>query len=227
MHVSRIHSAALQRRERVHEAVRELMAEQGFRVSMDAVAIRAGCSKQTLYAHFGSKQELLRSVMQEHLDLATARLDDAAGGMRTVLVEFAMQHLQRLSEPTVLATCQLLSAEAMQFPEEARTLYQDGCATLQQRLADWLHAAMQQGQLRPYHPQQAAELLLGMIVGLDFERQRFNVPFRDDDPQRQHWAEFAIDAFLRAFAVDIQPSGAPPAPRSITSSLPLHPVSKS
>ena len=206
MQASPAPSPATQRRERVHEAVRELMAEQGFRVSMDAVASRAGCSKQTLYAHFGSKQELLRSVMQEHLDLATARLDDAAGDMRTVLVEFAIQHLQRISEPTVLATCQLLSAEAMQFPEEARTLYQDGCATLQQRLADWLHVAMQRGQLRPYHPQQAAELLLGMIVGLDFERQRFSVPFRDDDPQRQHWAEFAVDAFLRAFAVDIQSS---------------------
>ena len=197
---------------RVHEAVRELMAEQGSRVSMDAVASRAGCSKQTLYAHFGSKQELLRSVMQEHLELATARLDDRRGDVRTVLLEFAMQHLQRLSEPTVLATCQMLSAEAAQFPEETRALYQDGCATLQQRLADWLHAAMQRGQVRPYHPPHAAELLLGMIVGLDFERQRFMVPYRDDDPQRRQWAEFAVDAFLRAFAVDALGSTAPRSP---------------
>ena len=50
------------------------MAEQGFRISMEAVAARAGCSKQTLYAHFGSKQELLRSVIAEHQELATARL---------------------------------------------------------------------------------------------------------------------------------------------------------
>ncbi len=219
-------SPALQRRERVHEAVRELMAEQGFRVSMDAVASRAGCSKQTLYTHFGSKQELLRSVMQEHLDLATARLDDRHGDMRSILLEFAMQHLQRLSEPSVLATCQLLSAEAAQFPEEARALYQDGCATLQQRLADWLGLAMQRGQLRSYHPQQAAELLLGMIVGLDFERQRFSVPYRDDDPQRQHWAEFAVDAFLRAFAVEGQSSIATPASRPVTPPFPLHPVPK-
>lgn len=217
---------ALQRRERVHQAVRELMAEQGFRVSMDAVANRAGCSKQTLYAHFGSKQELLRSVMQEHLDLATARLDDRHGDKRTILLEFAMQHLRRLSEPNVLATCQLLSAEAAQFPEEARALYQDGCATLQQRLADWLGLAMQSGQLRSYHPQQAAELLLGMIVGLDFERQRFNVPYRDNDPQRLHWAGFAVDAFLRAFAVDVAPLIAPPASRPTTPHFSLHPVPK-
>ncbi len=226
MQPSRAPSPALQRRERVHEAVRELMAEQGFRISMDAVASRAGCSKQTLYAHFGSKQELLRSVMQEHLDLATARLDDNHGDMRVILLEFAMQHLQRLSEPTVLATCQLLSAEAAQFPEEARALYQDGCATLQQRLADWLELAMQRGQVRSYHPQQAAELLLGMIVGLDFERQRFSVPYRDNDPQRRHWARFAVDAFLRAFAIEGPAFIATPASLPVTPSSPLSPVPK-
>jgi AcrR family transcriptional regulator len=196
----------------VHDAVRELMAEQGFRVSMDAVAARAGCSKQTLYSHFGSKQELLRSVMQEHLDMATARLDGNTGDLRTTLLGFAMEHLQRLSDPSVIATCQLLSAEASQFPEEARTLYRDGCETLQQRLAEWLRLAMRRGQLRHDDPHYTAELLLGMIVGLDFERQRFAVPHRDSDRGRKHWAEFAVDAFLRAFSVDASHAPTPPHP---------------
>jgi AcrR family transcriptional regulator len=179
--------------------VRELMAEQGFRVSMDAVAARAGCSKQTLYSHFGSKQELMRSVMQEHLDMATARLDGPESDPRTVLLAFAMEHLQRLSDPHVIITCQLFSAEAAQYPDEARALYRDGADTLQQRLADWLQAAKQRGQLEHDDPHFAAELLLGMIVGLDFERQRFAVPHRDNDARRLQWAEFAVDSFLRAF----------------------------
>ncbi len=197
-------SPALQRRQRVHDAVRELMAEQGFRVSMDAVATRAGCSKQTLYAHFGSKQELLRGVMQEHLDLATARLDGQDSDPRTVLVAFAMEHLQRLSDPHVIATCQLFSAEAAQYPEEARALYRDGADTLQQRLAAWLETAKQRGQLEHDDPHCAAELLLGMIVGLDFERQRFSVPHRDNEAKRLQWVEFAIDAFMKAFVPDLQ-----------------------
>ncbi len=191
-----------QRRRRVHDAVRELMAEQGFQVSMDAVAARAGCSKQTLYAHFGSKQELMRSVMQEHLDMATARLDEQQGDPRTILLAFAMEHLQRLSDPHVITTCQLLSAEVAHFPEEARTLYRDGCDTLQQRLAGWLDMAMRRGQLKHDDPHCTSELLLGMIVGLDFERQRFAVPHRDTDAARRRWAEFAVDAFLRSFVPD-------------------------
>jgi AcrR family transcriptional regulator len=196
---SPVPNPALQRRQRVHDAVRELMAEQGFRVSMDAVAARAGCSKQTLYSHFGSKQELMRSVMQEHLDMATARLDGPESDPRMVLLAFAMEHLQRLSDPHVITTCQLFSAEAAQYPDEARALYRDGADTLQQRLAIWLETAKQRGQLEHDDPHFAAELLLGMIVGLDFERQRFAVPHRNNDTKRLQWAEFAVDSFLRAF----------------------------
>jgi len=173
-----------------------------------------------LYSHFGSKQELMRSVMQEHLDMATARLDDQHGDPRTILLAFAMEHLQRLSEPHVIATCQLLSAEAALFPEEARTLYRDGCDTLQRRLSDWLVLAMRRGQLRHDDPHSASELLLGMIVGLDFERQRFAVPHRDTDAKRMRWAEFAVDAFLRAFVAD---ADARPAESNIAF---LSPVSK-
>lgn len=193
-------SASAQRRLEVHRAVRELLSEQGFRMSMDAVAARAGCSKQTLYAHFGSKQELMRSVMQEYLDMATARLDDGVDDPRTALLGFALEHLERLSDPLVASTRQLLGDEATQFPEEARALYRGGCETLHQRLAEWLARAMRRGQLRHDDPHYAAELLMGMIVGLDLERRRFAMPSRDTDALRDRWAGFAVDAFLRAFA---------------------------
>ncbi len=127
-------SSASLRRQRVHDAVRELVGEQGFRVSMDKGAARAGCSEQTLYSHFGSS-----SVMQEHLDMATARLDgngksgDGVDDPRASLPGFAMGHLQRLSDPSVIASCQSPSAEVPRFSVEARTLYRNGGETRQQR----------------------------------------------------------------------------------------------
>lgn len=192
--------AAVERRQRVHAAVRELMAEQGFRISMEAVAQRAGCSKQTLYAQFGSKQALLRSMVEEHIDIATVRLDEPAQDLREPLVAFAMEHLSHLCDPAVVATSQLLTAEAHQFPDEAQTLYRDSCERLVQRLARWLSGAMDRGLLRRDEPHLAAELLLSMIVGLDFERQRFSVPHRQSVIARRRWADFAVDAFLRAFS---------------------------
>lgn len=199
-------TAALRRRQRVHDAVRELMAEQGFRVSMDAVASRAGCSKQTLYADFGSKQQLMRSVVQEGLDLTAARLDQPQGDLRETLLGFALEYMLRLTDPSVVTTCQLLSAEASQFPEEAQALYRNGHDAMQQRLAHWLQRAMLRGELKHDQPQCVAELLLGMIIGLDSERQKFAVPYRDDDGKRRRWAEFAIDAFLQMFALPARTS---------------------
>ncbi len=193
-------SATERRRVRVHAAVLGLLAEQGFGVSMEAVASRAGCSKQTLYAQFGSKQELMRSVMGEHLDLATARLDPDTQDPRTTLLAFAEQHLAHLCDPNVVAASRLLSNEARQFPEQARTLYEDTCDSLMRRLAAWLQRAMDQGRLRHDDPHYAAELLLSMMVGLDFDRQRFGAPHRARPQERRRWAEFAVDGFLRAFS---------------------------
>jgi AcrR family transcriptional regulator len=208
------------RRVRVHQAVRELMAEQGFRISMDAVAARAGCSKQTLYAHFGSKQELLRSVIAEHQELATTRLSPSLDDPRETLLAFAEDHLAHLCDPAVVATSRLLSAEAHQFPQEARDLFREAVDTLVRRLATWLQHAMDQGRLRHDDPHYAAELLLSMIVGMDFERQRFGVAHRAGDRARRRWAEFAVDTFLQAFAPTPDDTPPPaPAGRRIRSPL--------
>ncbi|HBK46538.1 MAG TPA: TetR family transcriptional regulator [Xanthomonadaceae bacterium] len=185
---------------RVHDAVHSLLAEQGMRLSMDAVAARAGCSKQTLYARYGNKQNLLKRVMREHFELTTAPLDRDDGDIRECLVAFAEQHLDQLNRPDVVQTCRLIDAESHQFPDEARQIYHDGVARLQHRLAQWLQQAIDRGQLRHDDPHFMAELLLAMIVGLDFERQRFHTPHRTAAQARRAWAEFSADSFLRAFA---------------------------
>lgn len=188
-----------QRHQRVQQAVRTLLSEQGFGISMDTVAARAGCSKQTLYAHYGSKQALFRKVVQEQLALTTVALDTSGADLRSTLLTFAIDHAEHLSEPGTLAACRLMSAEAHRFPDEARTMFVDGLEALNKRLADYLASAMQHGLIAHGDPHMAAELLLGMLVGLDFERKRFNASHRHDANQRHAWAEFAVDAFLRAF----------------------------
>jgi AcrR family transcriptional regulator len=192
-------TSTAERRQRVLDAVRALMAEQGFRVSMDAVAQRAGCSKQTLYAQFGSKNALLQDLMHEHLEISTSQLEAFNGQVRGPLLAFAVEHLERISAPDVVASCRLFSAESPQFPEEARSIWRDGGQLLLSRLASWLSQAMQAGCLRHDQPHAAAELLLSMMMGLELERQRFAAPQRTPE-ERRAWAELAIDAFLRAYA---------------------------
>ncbi|KRG70637.1 TetR/AcrR family transcriptional regulator [Pseudoxanthomonas dokdonensis] len=188
------------RRARVEDAVRGLLAEQGFRISMEAVAARVGCSKQTLYNQYGSKQELLRQVIESHLGQATGPLAQRQDDPATALMAFAEQHLNHLCDPWTVATGQLMCAEAHQFPEMAQAVFHDSCDNLTNKLAAWFARAMDKQLLRRADPQMTAELFLGMVVGLDFDRQRFKVPHRDTHLKRQRWAQFAVDNFLRAFA---------------------------
>lgn len=191
------------RDQRVFDAVRELLARQGMRMSMDAVAQQAGCSKQTLYSRYGSKQSLLRAVMQRHVSRATAGLRALReGDLRGSLLQFATDYLEHFNQPHVAQACQLISADAAQFPEEARSLYREGAGAVELHLAEWMATACARGQLRHDDPHFMAELLMSMIAGLDFDRQRFHTPHREDRQRRRGWAEFSVDSFLRAFAVE-------------------------
>jgi len=186
---------------RVFDAVRELIARQGIRMSMEALAQQAGCSKQTLYSRYGSKQELMRRVVERHVCRATAALRALHGDdLRGSLLQFATDYLDHASQPHVAQACRLISADAAQFPDEARALYRDGTGALTAHLAEWLLAACARGQLRHDDPHFMAELLISMIGGQDFDRQRLHMPHRDEAAARRRWAEFSVDSFLRAFA---------------------------
>nr|WP_269670678.1 TetR/AcrR family transcriptional regulator C-terminal domain-containing protein [Stenotrophomonas sp. SY1] len=196
------------RDQRVFDAVGELLAVHGMHLSMDAVAAHVGCSKQTLYSRYGCKNDLLRLVMQQHVATTTAQLTKGdSRPLRQILLEFAIQYLEHRNQPRIRQTAQLFAAGANQFHEEARTLYNLSGEAVRSQIAEWLQTEMARGRLIHDDPHFMAELLISMLAGQDFERQRFHVPHRDTPEKRRRWAEFAIDAFLRAFPVP--PSGIP------------------
>ncbi|SBV36028.1 putative TetR family transcriptional regulator [uncultured Stenotrophomonas sp.] len=196
------------RDQRVFDTVRELLAVHGMHLSMDAVAAHVGCSKQTLYSRYGSKRELLGQVVRQSVSAAAAPL--ASGDerpLREVLLDFALRYLEHRNQPRNRQTAQLIATGTAEFREEARLLYQGGAEALRGQLAEWMRTEMARGRIIHDDPHFIAEMLISMIAGQDFERQRFHAPHRDDPKQRRRWAEFAIDAFLRAFPAP--PAGIP------------------
>jgi AcrR family transcriptional regulator len=75
-----------QRRREIEAAAFALLAEKGYRsTSMLQVARRAGASNQTLYAWYGHKQGLFRSLIAENGAAAKALLREALAGARAPL----------------------------------------------------------------------------------------------------------------------------------------------
>lgn len=72
----RARSAHLRRCGELLDAARVVFAAHGYRTaSMDAIAEQANSTKPTLYAHFGSKQELFRRLFErEDMAMSNAML---------------------------------------------------------------------------------------------------------------------------------------------------------
>jgi TetR/AcrR family transcriptional regulator, mexJK operon transcriptional repressor len=187
-----------QRHQRMREAAIELMFELGYAVSMDAVAQRAGCSKQTVYAHFGSKEGLFRSVVSDLLGPVGASLQTDCNDLDAALRAFARAHLEHLAQPRTVTAVRMLTTDIARFPEEAKALFNAGALSIQRRLAECLAAAMERGELRHDDAPALAEMLLGMLVGFDIDRRRLGIEGRDTVQQRELWADRVIDSFLRA-----------------------------
>jgi AcrR family transcriptional regulator len=104
------------RQEAVLHAVLSLMVEEGDRLTMNAVARRASCSKETLYKWFGDRDGLLTATVRWQAARVRAgrydrqRLDIAA--LRDSLKDFAANWLTVISSPTSIALNRLAIGHA-------------------------------------------------------------------------------------------------------------------
>ncbi len=151
-------------------AARELFLANGFqRTSMDQVAARANVSKTTLYAHFTSKEALFLSVLEEEkrrLGLGIPK-DLPAGPVevRDWLRTIARSLLDAMTQPTVMSLFRLVIAECVHAPALGRTMWEEGPAVGQQRMARLLAHFARQGQLNIDDPDLVANRFLSLVRG--------------------------------------------------------------
>ncbi|WP_267357560.1 MULTISPECIES: TetR/AcrR family transcriptional regulator C-terminal domain-containing protein [unclassified Methylobacterium] len=104
------------RQQAVLDAVLGLMVEDRDQLTMDAVARRASCSKETLYKWFGDRDGLLTATVRwqasrVHAGYDTAQvLDDAT--LRERLQDFAVTWLEVITGPTSVALNRIAIAHA-------------------------------------------------------------------------------------------------------------------
>jgi TetR/AcrR family transcriptional repressor of mexJK operon len=144
------------KQQQILAAASVLFRERGFDgTSTDAVSARAGVSKETLYRHYPSKEQLLAAVMRDIAVTGTFTRPDVRlparatrRDLEAVLVALATAALDRVLTPDYLALARLVIAESGRHPELASTFRQlvpeAGAAAIRHVLAD----AQEQGLLR-------------------------------------------------------------------------------
>ena len=175
---------------------------------MDDVAAAAAISKQTIYTHFSSKEELFADLVLGNTqrveafaeDLVKGFLEDAdveAGLRRT-----ARRYLALVSRPEALQLRRLVLAEAGRFPDLARTYYERVPERVYGMLASLLADLSQQGRLKVEDPSEAAQHFAWLILGFTLDRAMFLPP---DEAASSHdveaRADAGVDVFLAAYGV--------------------------
>ena len=113
----------------IREAAACLFMTEGMeRTSMDAIAQAAGVSKQTVYSHFKSKDDLFRACVASKVQmygLDEAQID-AEEPVDVALRRVGRQFLTLLNDPEVIQMFRLMIAEATSFPRIVESFYDTG-----------------------------------------------------------------------------------------------------
>lgn len=144
---------------------KDVFLEAGYeRASMDTVALRAGTSKRSLYAHFESKDKLFLAVLDFIRELYLGRLktpDAYAGDPAEAVALFCGRFLQLMVWEPQVRTCRLSIAEAERLPGSSNAYFDAIFASTYERLSVYLAG---QYAMDPADSAALAEDLLGRAV---------------------------------------------------------------
>lgn len=157
---------------KILSAASTLFLKDGFSgTSMDEVAMAAGVSKQTIYAHFRAKEALFVAVVRNMTGQAGDRVQEevadppADRDVEDFLLEFAISQLTIVMTAPLMQLRRLVIAEADRFPELGRALHEQGPGRSIRRLARACAAYAEAGSLSMQDPETAASFFNWLVMG--------------------------------------------------------------
>lgn len=142
--------------------------DHGFaETTMQMIASRAGASKETLYRHFVSKEELFAEAVRGR----AARIAGADGDLprhgapRRVLFDLGCNLLRvMIRDERACALFRIVVAESPRVPGLGAIFYAQGPGSILESLTAYLRDATSDGHLRCRDPRRAARLFIGAVV---------------------------------------------------------------
>jgi TetR/AcrR family transcriptional repressor of mexJK operon len=202
-------SRTARQRDAIVEAAADVFSREGFLgARTDEIASLAAVSKQTLYKHFPSKEQLFTEVVLNTsgtaAGLAASLLDsnpNTAEETRAVLGMLARRFIQTIIRPEVIQMRRLVIAEAERFPGMGRRYYEEGPERFTATIAPWLKNRMDSGLLRPGDEQLAAHHFTWLVISVPWNKALFcasDITFTI--AELNHFADAGVEAFLAGYS---------------------------
>lgn len=184
-------------------AAGDLFMEQGFDgTSMDGVARRAGVSKQTVYSHFTSKEQLFAESV--HATIADYFPEKLLSGLETHTVRDDLltvcRHLMRLlMSDRALAMFRLLVASGARGSDLGQIFWDAGPAHLQAHLMILLKSWADAGHLDMADAELASEQLLALMREPLFFKMAIGVKAPLTEHEIEARSNQVVDSFLKLY----------------------------
>jgi AcrR family transcriptional regulator len=190
------------KREKILQAATELFTEKGFvNTNVEDIAVAAGVSKQTVYSHFGSKENLFAVAVDAKckssgIDEEFINMDDPPAEF---LPQIARRFLKLMMSHEALRVYTVCTVSAETHPELGATFFEHGPLRTVEVLANYIVHQNQLGNLRTEDAHHAAWQFFCMLKAEAHMRLQFNLK-----PVKQTALESYVDScvamFLRAYS---------------------------
>lgn len=150
-------------RQAILQAASRVFADKGYaRATTRALAEAAEVNEVTLFRHFGSKEGLFAAVLAEFGGLAISAdmQSRLSGDYRQDLLVMGQMLMRVFAERG--DAMRLMLCEATHFPE-LREMMVENPRQLRMMLAAFFQRQIDQGRVRPLHPEALAQAYLGMF----------------------------------------------------------------
>ena len=197
-------------KDRIVTAAQEVFLASGYEAaSMDAVAAVAGVSKQTVYAHFGSKEGLFEAMVLGMIGAAIAARDTRApvpaptDDLRDFLRRYGISQFETAANPRLMQLRRLAIAEAARFPKVGAQVWAAGPATSIERLATIFARLDAEGRIAAPDPARAASVFNWLLMGgPTSEAMLLGTPLATSDREVADHVDEAVRVFLAAYGVE-------------------------
>lgn len=191
-----------QKRQQILSAAVELFSKQGYGISMDAIALHANVSKQTVYAHFSSKDQLFETCIIEKCVSAGLEMDleHESRDAHIVLREYGWLFQTMLLGEEAKNTFQNTVRQSDTHPEIARIFLEQGPVRNIERVSSYLKRLVEKGDLPLCDDTvDAAMQLLLMLHGRAVYWAMLGFDAGEDEKTRRNYVYSCVDLFLRGY----------------------------
>lgn len=184
-------------------AATRLFPAQGFTdTSMDAIAAVAGVTKQTVYAHFNSKDELFEEMIIALCDKHSEAAKASPGNPKPIqeqLFDAGLAFLNFVTSDECIAVTRLVISEVNRHPALAQKYYEDGTQRLLNTFAVFLKEQNKLRTLSIPDPESASSYFLALLKGRYYLRMVLGVKPRPTAKDKEENVRDTVAIFMRLY----------------------------